>query len=194
MTHATDKPRQSRERALSDHESELWSSVTRAIKPLRQVKAAPPTAAGAASASRRPASPAPAREPPPGGVPSPAATPALGGFDRRFKRRIARGTAEIDARIDLHGLTQAEAHGALIGFLHHARADGARVVLVITGKGADGASLHGSRGVLRRQVPLWLKSPALREHVLAFEPAHSGHGGEGALYVRIRRARRAKAR
>ena len=108
--------------------------------------------------------------------------------------RLARGRANIDARIDLHGLTQAEAHAALLRFLHRAQAEGARFVLVITGKGtpATAGTQHpasGERGVLRRQVPLWLGLPEFRSCVLGFDGAHVGHGGDGALYVRLRRTR-----
>jgi DNA-nicking Smr family endonuclease len=93
----------------------------------------------------------------------------------------------IDARLDLHGRTQADARAALLRFLHDAQVGGARVVLVITGKGARD---HGSeRGVLKRQVPIWLGQPELRAYVIGFEDAHIGHGGEGALYVRVRRSR-----
>jgi DNA-nicking Smr family endonuclease len=72
-------------------------------------------------------------------------------------------------------------------FLRSAQADGARIVLVITGKGARDP--YDERGVLRRQVPLWLESADLRSLIVGFETASAGHGGEGALYVRIRRAR-----
>jgi DNA-nicking Smr family endonuclease len=112
-------------------------------------------------------------------------------FDRRFKRRVTRGLAEIEARLDLHGLTQAEAHRELIAFLRRARSQGARVVLIITGKGGETGG--GGRGVLRRQVPEWLMSHPLRNDVVAIEPAGIGHGGEGALYVHLRRARPAKS-
>ena len=88
--------------------------------------------------------------------------------------------------MDLHGLTQSEAHGALLHFLHAASARGARLVLIITGKGGRG---DGERGVLRRQVPQWLALPDLRDLVVGFEDAHVAHGGEGALYVRLRRRR-----
>ena len=103
-------------------------------------------------------------------------------------QQLARGRAAIDARIDLHGMTQAQAHGALRLFLHRAQTSGARFVLVITGKGAPNAP-HGERGVLRQQVPLWLALPEFRACVLGFDVAHAGHGGEGALYVRLRKAR-----
>jgi DNA-nicking Smr family endonuclease len=112
----------------------------------------------------------------------------------RDKQRLARGRADIDARIDLHGMTQAQAHAALLRFLYRAQADGARFVLVITGKGAPAMAhkagmVRSERGVLRRQVPLWLGLPEFRGCVLGFDDAHVGHGGEGALYVRLRRAR-----
>ncbi len=110
-----------------------------------------------------------------------------------MKQKIARGREPIDARIDLHGMTQSEAHHALARFLHAAQRDGARMVLVITGKGArnasSGADAFAERGVLKRQVPLWLESAALRAIVIGFESAGHGHGGPGALYVRLRRGR-----
>jgi DNA-nicking Smr family endonuclease len=108
---------------------------------------------------------------------------------RRIKRRIARGKQKIDGRIDLHGLTQAEAHAALLSFLRNAGADGARLVLVITGKGSQSISRFGEneRGVLRRQVPKWLSLPEFHKLVIGFEDAHVAHGGEGALYIRVRR-------
>jgi len=109
-------------------------------------------------------------------------------LDRRLTQRLARGRTAIDARIDLHGLTQAEAFAQLTAFLRRARRDGARTVLVITGKGAIGDPEGPARGVLRRQVPLWLSASGLREGVIAFAPAHAEHGGSGALYVRLRRA------
>jgi len=114
----------------------------------------------------------------------------LAPLGRRMRQRIARGNHMIGGRLDLHGLTQHEAHDALLGFLRAARAREIGLVLVITGKGAPGAE-SGGRGVLRRQVPLWLRLPAFRDFVVGFEPAHVAHGGEGALYVRLRRRREA---
>ena len=90
--------------------------------------------------------------------------PPLAPLERRLKQKLSRGREEPDARIDLHGMTQADAHAALAHFLRRAQHDGARVVLVITGKGARvaGADPYAERGVLKRQVPLWLESAELR--------------------------------
>ena len=178
-------------RRLTADEEHLWSVVARTIKPLRRGKATVPAAwhkAGSADTARPvkqrvAADPAVAAPHPR----STSATPPIS-IARREKQQLARGRAAIDARIDLHGMTQAQAHGALLRFLHRAQATGAKFVLVITGKGAPNAP-RGERGVLRRQVPLWLALPEFRACVLGFDIAHVGHGGEGALYVRLRRAR-----
>jgi DNA-nicking Smr family endonuclease len=98
--------------------------------------------------------------------------------------------------IDLHGMRQAEAHDALLRFLHRSQGAGHGVVLVITGKGGaspgsagPGGALFEERGVLRRTVPHWLRLPDLRTLVLGFDEASPHHGGGGALYVRLRRRR-----
>ena len=119
----------------------------------------------------------------------PPAPPALAALGRRERTQLSRGKMPIEARLDLHGMTQARAHRALQAFLHRAHDEGLSFVLVITGKGSLGDSESG-RGVLRRQVPIWLGLPEFRSLVVGFEEAHVGHGGEGALYVRIRRVRR----
>ena len=125
----------------------------------------------------------------------PPKSPPLAPLDRRLKQRVARGREPIEARLDLHGMTQKQAHGALLRFLRRAQADGAKTVLVVTGKGSASRSRSGEhdddreRGVLRRQVPMWLALPEFRLLVVGFDDAHVGHGGEGALYVRLRRAR-----
>ncbi len=108
-----------------------------------------------------------------------------------MKQRVARGREPIDARIDLHGMTQSRAHAVLFDFLRRAQADGARIVLVVTGKGAKRGQGDGGaeRGVLKRQVPHWLSLPEFRPLIVGFDDAHIGHGGEGALYVRLRRQR-----
>jgi DNA-nicking Smr family endonuclease len=126
-----------------------------------------------------PAPAAPVVAPPP---------PQAPGLERRVRLALRRGALQVDARIDLHGMYQAEAHGALIGFLMRARASGHTHVLVVTGKGGPGYDeAFSERGVLRRSVPHWLRSPELRGVVLGFEEAARHHGGAGALYVRLRR-------
>ena len=119
-------------------------------------------------------------------TPKPVAPP-LAPIGRRERSQLSRGRKEIDARLDLHGMTQARAHRALSSFLRRARGDGLTFVLVITGKGKMGA--ESERGVLRRQVPHWLSLSEFRTLVVGFEEAHVGHGGEGAIYVRIRRSK-----
>ena len=123
----------------------------------------------------------PAAPPRPAFVPAPAPP----GLERRERQRISRGLLAIEGRIDLHGLYQAEAHAALVGFLMRARAAGHARVLVVTGKGGEDA--YAERGVLRRSVPHWLRGADLRSIVLGFEEAARHHGGAGALYVRLRR-------
>ena len=183
-----DPPR--RKRALSEEEHALWESFARQIKPLRKKHraiAAPATlpaveAQATANAVVHP-KPIPAVAPPP----KKPAPPPLVSLGRRERTQLSKGRKEIEARLDLHGMTQARAHRALAGFLHRAHGEGLTFVLVITGKGKIGAD--SERGVLRRQVPQWLSQPEFRSVVVGFEEAHIGHGGAGALYVRIRRSR-----
>ncbi|CAA2137962.1 Smr/MutS family protein [Methylobacterium bullatum] len=129
-------------------------------------------------------------------APSPVAAPAtvvtappLPGLERKARLALRRGSLKVEARIDLHGMYQAEAHGALVGFLMRCRSAGHAHVLVVTGKGGGAGydEAFSERGVLRRQVPHWLRSPELRSIVIGFEEAARHHGGAGALYVRLRR-------
>jgi DNA-nicking Smr family endonuclease len=178
-------------RRLTEEEERLWAVVARSIKPLRAVKRTPPIVAPKPPPqAARPVRKATADHPPAAAAvyhpPPPASAIAIA---RREKQQLARGKTELGGRIDLHGMTQAQAHDALLHFLRRYQAEGAKFVLVITGKGSAGAVARGERGVLRRQVPLWLGLPEFRACVLGFDAAHVGHGGEGALYVRLRRAR-----
>lgn len=142
-------------------------------------------------AKRRPTPPLPPTAAPYQAPPPVPVGPA--GLERQARLALRRGTLAIDARIDLHGMYQGEAHDALIGFLRRARAAGHAHVLVVTGKGGAGmggsdyADAFSERGVLRRSVPHWLRGPDLRGLVLGFEEASRHHGGSGALYVRLKR-------
>ncbi|MGD9769841.1 MAG: Smr/MutS family protein, partial [Pseudolabrys sp.] len=115
--------------------------------------------------------------------------PPLAPLERRLKKKLARGTESIDARLDLHGCTQRAAHAALLQCLRRCQGNGARFVLVITGKGRAGSDGFRETGVLKRHVPQWLAMPEFRGYVVGFEDAAAGHGGAGALYVRLRRGR-----
>lgn len=177
----------SRRRELNDEERALWSGFSRSIKPLRPLQGAKKTAEPAEKPAPRPVKVANVQQPV---APPPKKPLPLAPLDRRLKQRVARGREPIDARIDLHGMTQSEAHRKLFGFLQRAQADGARIVLVVTGKGGSREREPAiERGVLKRQVPNWLSLPEFRTFVLAFEDAHVSHGGQGALYVRLRRPR-----
>jgi DNA-nicking Smr family endonuclease len=183
----------SRRRQLSDEEEALWTGFTRSITPLRPAKSAKPSAkkpSATPSAAGAP-SPSPARPRAVAPREAPPAAPPLAPLGRRLKQRVARGREPIDARIDLHGMTQHEAHAALLRFLHRAQANGAKTALVVTGKGKSAAHRDAAheRGVLKRQVPLWLALPEFRPLIVGFDDAHAGHGGEGALYVRLRRGK-----
>lgn len=196
----------SRRRQLSDEEQALWSGFARSIAPLRQEKKSGkatmsddrPASEPAKPNDREPYSSEPnsaelrsTKAPEVRLQPPAAKTPPLAPLGRRLKQRVARGREPIDARIDLHGMTQARAHAALLGFLQRSQDDGARMALVVTGKGSGGSARDSTavRGVLKRQVPLWLSLPEFRAFIVGFEDAHIGHGGEGALYVRLRRPR-----
>lgn len=175
-------------RRLNEDERMLWTVVTKTITPLKKRAAVDDEPA----TPSRPSPPAPVKARKPVVLPSytptpppPPAAPALAPLGRKLKKRVARGAHGIDGRLDLHGLTQAEAHHALLRFLRDGQERGARIVLVITGKG-DGS---GERGVLKRQVPMWLRLPEFRSYIVGFEDAAHGHGGAGALYVRLKRAR-----
>jgi DNA-nicking Smr family endonuclease len=194
----TPPPRPARPRRLSDEEIDLWIAVAKSVARRkgaklpspRKIEAPPGEApAGAAEPERQKRRAHPTAKPP----------PPLAPLERRLKRELARGRSAIDQSIDLHGMTQAQAHQALRGFLVYAQAQGDRLVLVVTGKGALKAAGReplgfDEPGVLRRIVPHWLHAPDLRAIVLGFEEAGRAHGGSGALYVRLRRGGRAGER
>lgn len=180
-----------RKRALSSEELALWESVAKQAKPLRKrlrlakIPAEVVVESGVAEEpSQIPKPIAVSRK----AVVVPVAPPPLAPIGRRERSQLSRGRKDIDARLDLHGMTQTRAHRALLNFLHHAHTNGMTFVLVITGKGRT-TGAESERGILRRHVPQWLGLPEFRNLVVGFEEAHIGHGGEGALYVRVRRSR-----
>ena len=171
---------------LSAEELELWRAVTATVRQREPRKAKilpvsdhrpPPAVEHRAMADHTPK--------------SRNGTRPLGAIDRRQHRDLTRGRLQIDARIDLYGRRLADAHQAVHDFLRRAHGEGARVVLIVTGKGGRSGALSGHGdgevGVLRRQAPLWLADPRLRHVVAAFGEAAQAHGGAGALYVRLRR-------
>jgi DNA-nicking Smr family endonuclease len=184
-------PSPRRKRALSEEERALWEGVAKEIKPLRKKPRSGKTEAASAEVETTAAAKAAVPPNPPPSTKIPRTTkpivPPLAPLGRRERAQLSRGRKEIDARLDLHGMTQTRAHRELFGFLQRAHSHGLTFVLVITGKGRAGADPE--RGVLRRQVPQWLGLPEFRSLVVGFEEAHVGHGGEGALYVRIRRSK-----
>lgn len=177
----------SRRRRLSDEERVLWTGYSHSITPLDPARE--PVETAEPSTGDEPASAPPPRPAVRQQKPLEKSAPPLAPLGRRLKQRVARGREPIEARLDLHGYTQTQAHAALLRFLHRAQADGVKTALVVTGKGTGKAVGAPERGVLKRQVPLWLALPEFRSLVVGFEDAHTGHGGEGALYVRLRRAR-----
>lgn len=186
-------------RRLTD--AELWRHVTRDVTPLQPSLARQQleTPVSVPEARRQEAKETAERPPrtkrriqpgPPPKAPPPKPRPELlhgdvRDLDRRSADRLKRGQLPIEARLDLHGLTQLEARRALDAFLAAGVAAGRRCVLVITGKGGMG----GEVGVLRRAVPQWLNEPGNREKVLAFSYALPKHGGNGAIYLLLKRQR-----
>lgn len=176
-----------RRSGLTPDDAKLWHHVARQARPMpgKTVPDAPPEpdTAGTPPQSMVAIRPeAPKKR-------APRAMPPLAMLDRRSKRDVARGKATLDGRIDLHGMRQAEAHRALIDFVFRAHQQGWKLGLVITGKGGGQDARGEERGVLRRLVPHWLADPSMRAMVLGYEAAAPAHGGEGALYLRFRRAR-----
>jgi DNA-nicking Smr family endonuclease len=180
---------------VHDHETdaELWARVTKSAKPLGKRK--PTTAPEAPKPSpqrhvknRTQPTQAPTKLPPRG-------TPIARGeaLDRETARKLERGRLSVEARLDLHGMRHRDAHGALRRFLKSAQAKGYRHVLVITGKGAEPDPRRSfyegdERGVLRQAMPHWLAAPDLAHVVISYSEAPRRLGGEGALYVRLRKA------
>lgn len=194
-------------RNVTPEEADLWAEITRTVDKAKKKprvgahqEAAPPSSSLSKPRPEPKAAAAPKAKPAPPPAPLKPARPSvpLAEFDRRAVRQVASGRTAIDARLDLHGQRLKEARANLRAFLFACQSRGARTVLVITGKGATagehdnmaGALGETQRGVLRRSVPQWLSEPELRTVVLSFTTASVRHGGEGALYVQLRRGGR----
>lgn len=177
-------------RPLGPDEARLWRAVLSTVRPLagREPPAAPaitpkimPKDALRAAHKAVPTPSSAGQRARAATVGSPAGPSPAQGIEPNRARRILLGREPIGARIDLHGMDQDRARAALLAFLQRAQADGLRAALVITGKGLSGD------GVLRRRAPEWLAEPALRGVVAGVAHAHPRHGGDGALYVALKR-------
>ena len=188
------------------HDEDLWHHTAATIEPLKRGKprvhlsdrALPdPPKSRVHLKPEKPHRSPPIKEP--AVEPGPVATktavrnaPDLSAFDRSSARKIRIGRIDIEARVDLHGLRQSEAHAALRAFLFRCQSRGQRYVLVITGKGKTASSSEhsyggdGERGILKRNVPRWLEEPDVRSIVVSYTTAAIHHGGEGAIYVHLR--------
>jgi len=184
------------QRALSKAEKDLWTHVT---KDITRSTIDDATFVAALEQLSDPSETSKKRSPrmratlPPNEIitPRPVLPPTLAPgqtnmMDKRTARRLKRGQLGIDARLDLHGHVQSTAHRALETFLERSFYDGHRTVLVITGKGKRGT---GQVGVLKEAVPRWLNQSPIRDWVTMFSYAAVKDGGDGALYIRIKRQR-----
>ena len=183
-------------RALTQEERDLWRRTAKAFKPLdaeqlkRLDESTPPAPKAGLLRQEAPLKAGAADRDPPPGVRKPV--------DRGQERKLRRGQVEVEARIDLHGLTRKRARADLLAFLGRARANGLRRVLVITGKGAGARALDRRKfepwdpeaaplpGVLRRSFTQWMGDPAFASLVSGYAEAHRRHGGSGAFYVMLR--------
>jgi DNA-nicking Smr family endonuclease len=197
-----------RKEAASDDDEDVWKYTAATIEPLKRAKGrvqlsdratidapkaktAPKDESTKKSAAVKHEA---VKHPQPTPVaPSRRTPPDLSEFDRKHARKIRGGHLEIEARVDLHGLRQSEAHAALRAFLFRCQSRGLRFVLVITGKGKSASApdspyhnYENERGVLKRNVPRWLEEPDVRSIVVSYTTAAIQHGGEGAIYVHLR--------
>ncbi len=188
-----------RGRRLSASERALWQAVAESVTPLAPAPApdpvpGPESLPDAPPPPNRPGRPRKKAGPPPP-PPQRAAPPPpakLDGGDPKLARRVARGRREIDATLDLHGLTQTAAYARLVSFVGFAAANGARTLLVVTGKGSDAPAVpfaEAPRGILRRRFLDWVEEAPLSEKIASVRQAHQKHGGRGAFYVFLKRRR-----
>ncbi|MGL4405410.1 MAG: Smr/MutS family protein [Notoacmeibacter sp.] len=174
--------RRKKEHSLAGDDRILWEKVARTVTPLGPARLIleeeAPVEFKIMLDQPKPAAILPVKA-----KPKPKTLATFEPIDEPIQRRIAKGKLAIEARIDLHGLTQDEAHGLLLSFIARAAQRHLRTVLIITGKGRS----PKSEGALKRAVPLWLAQPAFAMHVSGTADAAQSHGGEGALYVRLRK-------
>ncbi|MGL4405081.1 MAG: Smr/MutS family protein [Notoacmeibacter sp.] len=176
--------RRKKEHALAADDRILWEKVARTVTPLGPPRAALPELEAVDFEALLEAPKIEVAKPEPVKTPSkPKTAKSPEAIDEPIQRRIAKGKVAIEARIDLHGMTQDEAHFLLMSFIIRAAQRHLRTVLVITGKGRS----PKSEGALKRAVPMWLSQPAFALHVSGYADAAQSHGGEGALYVRLRK-------
>ena len=177
-----------------ESDAELWARVARSARPLTKARAVPIAEPPKPRAKAPAKEPSPPAKPAPKAVAKPSPTARGGALDRQTARQLDKGRLAVEARLDLHFMRQREAHAALRRFLKSAQGKGYRHVLVITGKGAAPDATKSfyeddERGVLRQAVPHWLAAPDLAHVVVSYSAAPRRLGGEGALYVRLRRTK-----
>lgn len=181
-----------RKRVLTEEERELFESTFGDAKPLKKSPRRPKKKTETQRATAALPKPKAKSEP------SPSVSRRTVGIDGNTADRLRRGQVEPQARLDLHGLTERDAHRTLVTFLRSARARKLRFVLIVTGKGDRGRTANeesafdlglemGMRGVLRQMTPRWLREPGLAELIVDVREAHRRHGGSGALYVYLRK-------
>lgn len=187
-------------RRLAPEESALWKKVAATVKPLAKAKAplapvAPPTVNPPKPTPRSTAAPAAAPRPPTK-LPPPRRTHQAATLDGHWDRRLRKGMVRPDLSIDLHGHTLASAQALLDEAIGRGLMRGARVLLVVAGRLRPGADrlpqMHGDarpRGAIRASLPDWLAYSPYADQIVALRPAHISHGGAGAVYVILRRAR-----
>jgi DNA-nicking Smr family endonuclease len=179
------------DKKLTDDDRILWGKVARSARPLPgRMRAIEEFEASLAANEERPQEKQPVPKSAatlPDNIPEKARRTAARHhpLERPVKRKLAKGRLELEARIDLHGMFQSEAHALLHGFILRAHERGLRHVLVITGKGSS----MGSDGALKRAVPMWFSKPEFRHLISSYETSAQNHGGEGALYVRLAKSR-----
>ena len=172
--------------ASDQNDDELWERVKQTVKPLQKKKFAlrPNTKVNSSDNAEKPKMRSEVRTVRPYSE-EPRVTihlaPPKAAMDPALSRKIRKGRIRFEGRIDLHGMTQNQAHARLAGFVQSSFVQGKRTLLVITGKGP------GGEGVLKGAVPRWLLEPEMRKLVGSFETAHQSHGGSGALYLRLKK-------